>query len=590
MKNSLGVFSHQKKNYLLSAYGKSGILYSTGNGTHFSKVKEGILIPKGLNYRFSSLNSHLFLTYLSVNKKQNQLYGALSPNLSDWGKPVKIGSLEHIGMVVPGYRYKNRYLLYYGGKTLGFISSSDLKNWEPGQIPVLKPDKNLEIEIGGLLAEKEGVMVVYLLKGELDGKPYFSLRSIFLNRRAPEKIIWDKTKVLWDAPDDLIRQDLKFLGILKIKERLVSYWQAKEEVFSLTHFPGLTREKGTLIQPLTLERIGENPLLEPRTDHFWESKAVFNSTAIREGGKVHLIYRAIGERDTSVLGYATSSEGTKIDERLPEPIYVPTQPFECGSLSAAFCSIGYLSGGGGYGGCEDPRIVKIEDRLYMTYVAFDGCNPPRVALTSIKVEDFLARRWRWKTPVLISPPGVVDKNACLLPEKVKGKYVIFHRIYPDILIDFVDDLDFDGKTRWLKGEFRICPRPSFWDSRKIGAGAPPLKTEAGWLLIYQAVGNQDPGRYKMGAMLLDLGDPTRVIYRSSQPILTPDESYENKGHKSGVVYPCGAVTIKDELFVYYGGADTVVCAARVNLAQFLKQLKYDQIPKLEPIAIRPTYH
>jgi len=80
---------------------------------------------------------------------------------------------------------------------------------------------------------------------------------------------------------------------------------------------------------------------------------------------------------------------------------------------------------------------------------------------------------------------MVDKSGCILPEKVDGKYVIFHRVYPDILIDFVDDLNFDG-TKWLKGEFKIAPRPTMWDSRKIGVGAPRSKPKTVGSLFIKA--------------------------------------------------------------------------------------------------------
>ena len=337
-----------------------------------------------------------------------------------------------------------------------------------------------------------------------------------------------------------------------------------------------------------LERFDGNPILVPEPNHWWESKAVFNPAAIYEAGKVHILYRAIGDSDVSVLGYASSSDGFHIDERLDKPVYVPREPFEGAGLvyptasnpQVTYVSAeddeeeenNYVSGGGGWGGCEDPRLTKIDDRVYMTYVAFDGYSPPRVALTSIHIDDFLAKNWQWKKPVLISPPEVVDKNACILPEKINSKYVIFHRIYPDILIDFVDDLDFDGTTRWLKGEFKIRPRVACWDSRKVGAGGPPIKTKDGWLLIYQAIGEGDSSRYKIGAMLLDLKDPTRVLARSGEPILEPQASYENEGWKAGVIYPCGAVVIKDRLLVYYGGADKVTCVASAKLDTLLKHL------------------
>ncbi len=326
----------------------------------------------------------------------------------------------------------------------------------------------------------------------------------------------------------------------------------------------------------TLERFDGNPILEPEPRHWWESKAVFNPAALYEAGRVHLLYRAIGDMDTSVLGYASSPNGLHFDERLEKPVYVPREPFEGVPLTPSTSPVSYessyVSGGGEWGGCEDPRLTRIEDRVFITYVAFDGYSPPRVALSSIAFDDFLAKKWRWQKPVLISPPGIIDKNACILPEKINGKYVIFHRVFPDILIDFVDDLDFDGTTRWLKGEFRIRAKASYWDSRKVGAGPPPIKTKEGWLLICQGVGEGDPGRYKIGAKLLDLKNPTKVLSRTEKPILEPEAWYENEGWKAGVVYPCGAVVIKDRLLVYYGGADKVTCVASVKLGELLDHL------------------
>jgi predicted GH43/DUF377 family glycosyl hydrolase len=332
-----------------------------------------------------------------------------------------------------------------------------------------------------------------------------------------------------------------------------------------------------MAQPrLSMERFEDNPILEPELEHRWESKAVFNPGAIYEAGRVHLVYRAIGDTDTSVLGYASSPDGLHFDERREEPIYVPREPFEgvrsASSPRPVTYASSYVSGGGWMGGCGDPRLTRIEDRVFMTYVAFDGYSHPRVALSSIAYDDFLARNWRWRKPVLISPPGVINKNACILPEKVKGKYVIFHRIFPDILIDFLDDLGFDGKTKWLTGQFKIGPRAGYWDSRKVGAGPPPIKTEEGWLLIYHAVGEKATGSYKIGVMLLELNDPTQVRARSPEPILEPQAWYETKGFKPNVVYPCGAVVIGERLFIYYGGADRVVCVASVKLERLLGRL------------------
>jgi len=126
---------------------------------------------------------------------------------------------------------------------------------------------------------------------------------------------------------------------------------------------------------LLLERFDGNPILKPDPKHFWETKAVFNPAAIYENGKVHIVYRAIGESDVSVLGHASSLDGLHINERLDEPIYVPREPFEGASTAHPYAYQSgdiYISGGGGMGGCEDPRLTRIGDRVYMTYVAYDG--------------------------------------------------------------------------------------------------------------------------------------------------------------------------------------------------------------------------
>ena len=349
--------------------------------------------------------------------------------------------------------------------------------------------------------------------------------------------------------------------------------------------------KGRL--PPVLKRFEGNPILRPEPKHWWESKAVFNPAAIYEGGKVHILYRALGDTDTSVIGYASSLDGFHIDERLDKPVYVPREPFEgVGAIRHAESELSdnYTSGGSFSGGCEDPRLTRIDDRVYLTYVAYDGYSSPRIALSSIHINDFLNKNWKWKKPVLISRPDIVDKNACILPEKIDGKYVIFHRIFPDILIDFVDDLDFDGKSRWLEGQYKIPIRESSssWDSRKVAAGPPPMRTKDGWLFIYHAIDEKDEFRYKMGAMLLAIKDPPRVLARTTHPILEPLARYENEGLKSGVIYPCGAVILNDQLFVYYGGADMVVCVATAKMSEFMSQLSYEREPVQVSVTVNPS--
>ena len=120
---------------------------------------------------------------------------------------------------------------------------------------------------------------------------------------------------------------------------------------------------------LSLERFVGNPILRPDAKHRWETKAAFNPAALYEGGKVHILYRAIGETDVSVLGYASSFDGLHINERLDKPVYVPRELFEGANPSHPHISQSpgmYLSGGGGSGGCEDPRLTKIDSQVYMT--------------------------------------------------------------------------------------------------------------------------------------------------------------------------------------------------------------------------------
>ncbi|OIO19388.1 MAG: hypothetical protein AUJ23_02130 [Candidatus Magasanikbacteria bacterium CG1_02_32_51] len=283
-----------------------------------------------------------------------------------------------------------------------------------------------------------------------------------------------------------------------------------------------------------------------------------------------MIYRAIGDNDESVLGYAISHDGIHIHRRSSIPAFFQKKEER---KSIANCQVTYSSGGGWSGGCEDPRLTLLENDVHLIYTAFDGWGSIRIALSSIGLEKFLNEEWDWSKPVFISPPDQINKNWLLFPEKIKGKLAILHSISPNILIDYVDSLDqFDG-SNFIQSHHNKGKRDSkVWDNWIRGAGPPPIKTKYGWLLFYHAMDQRDPNRYKLGVMILDLKDPTKVLYRSQKPILEPDEIYENQGFKWGVIYSCGAVIMGKTLFVYYGGADRVVCVAATNLDKFLKQL------------------
>jgi predicted GH43/DUF377 family glycosyl hydrolase len=314
------------------------------------------------------------------------------------------------------------------------------------------------------------------------------------------------------------------------------------------------------IKQIRLNRYAGNPIITPNPKLEWQKRAVFNPTALYEYGRVHLAYRAMSEDNTSVIGFASSGDGYKFDELPSEPIYTPRENFEAKLVP------------GGNSGCEDPRLTRIGDMIYMLYTAFNGRSEPRVALTYIKVDDFIARCWNWSRPILISPPNVPDKDAAIFPKMFKGKYAILHRLGSSIWLDYVSDLQF-GENKWLKGNIIMSPKDELPDTEKLGISGPPIETREGWLLLYHCVSRKtQPMTYYVAAALLDLKDPSHVLARRKVPILQPETQYELYGQVNNVVFPCGAVVIGEELFVYYGGADSVIAVATMKLSELMNSL------------------
>lgn len=300
-----------------------------------------------------------------------------------------------------------------------------------------------------------------------------------------------------------------------------------------------------------LRRFKGNPIIAPRPGVLWEAKGTFNPAAIDLGSATHILYRAVSQDNISTIGYASSSDGFTIDERLTKPIYTPRLDIESR-------------------GCEDPRIVKIADRIYMTYTAYDG-NIPRVAVSSIGTDEFLARRWSaWTTPDVITPLNVDNKDASFLPEAVNGTYMVFHRVHENICADFLASLDF-SKSKVTRCIDILAPRKGMWDGLKVGISTPPVRTSQGWLVLYHGVSWS--GIYRVGAILLDFNDPTMVLARTAIPFFEPQEAYEFNGIVSNVVFPCGMVVRGGTAYIYYGGADKVVGVATIKVAELLDMLK-----------------
>ncbi len=320
-------------------------------------------------------------------------------------------------------------------------------------------------------------------------------------------------------------------------------------------------------------RAEQNPILKPDVANEWEIQGTFNPAAWHdEHGTAHILYRAVGSDGVSRLGYAKSIDGLNF-ERLPYPVYSMENIRSIDKFGRThelrFDPVLYPSGGS-YGGAEDPRIVAIEDKLYITCSAFDGWDFIRIAIFSISKKDFIAQKWKWSKLMLISPEGTINKNWVLFPEKINGKFAILHSLSPKIQIGYVDNIEDLGRGLVkIKSDFSQSKeeRPD-WDTWIRGAGAPPIKTKFGWLVFYHATDKNEPHKYKLGAFILDSKDPSKILARSPKPILVPDMWYENDS-KPGVVYVCGAVIDKGVLYVYYGGGDKYACVAKVNAEEIL---------------------
>lgn len=345
----------------------------------------------------------------------------------------------------------------------------------------------------------------------------------------------------------------------------------------------ILRDEEILPNPLQLQRNTTNPILSPRTEYSWEAEAVFNPSAVYDGERVHLFYRAIGNDGVSRIGYATSTDGIHFNERLPYPVFELQRealPQHDPKNIPHIYHPGLYASGGSWGGAEDPRVVKIDDDIHMTLTAFLGWDAVRVALTSILHSDLTEMKWCWRKLGFLSPPGQVHKNWVLFPEKINGKYAVLHSISPHINVHYADSLDeLYNEDSFIESSFEKMEREKSWDTWLRGAGPPPLKTKDGWLLLYHAIEKEEPDRYKVGALLLSHDNPSHIKHRSPTPLLSPLVHYENEG-KPGVVYATGAIIIGDTLFVYYGGGDKTVNVATAPLSEFLEELKLHKEPTL----------
>jgi len=300
---------------------------------------------------------------------------------------------------------------------------------------------------------------------------------------------------------------------------------------------------------MLLKRHPSNPILlpDPRSD--WETYNVFNPSVIYANGLFHMHYRAQGLDWLSRIGYAVSEDGIHWN-RFSQPVLSPESEEDAR-------------------GVEDPRVTEIDGTYYMTYTAysntFEGPDQPThfgggVIPMIAKSRNLIS--WEKIGPLV---RGEDNKDHLLFPRKINGRYVAFHRRPPQVWIAYSDDLVY-----WPLDQMKpvFAPRPdNGWDSFRVGSGGVPIETEEGWLMIYHAY---DPDHvYRLGACLLDLDDPSKVINRPKPFIMEPKELWELRGDVPNVVFASANLRVKDQVYVYYGGADHVVGLATADYHELL---------------------
>lgn len=220
-------------------------------------------------------------------------------------------------------------------------------------------------------------------------------------------------------------------------------------------------------------------------------------------------------------------------------------------------------------GVEDPRITLLDDRYYMTYVSVSQHG----VATSLAVTDDFQQFER--LGVIFCPE---NKDVVLFPELIDDTYVALHR--PNAATPFTTPEMWLARSGdlldWGTHEPLVLDKTA-WELDRVGAGAPPLRTERGWLEIYHGSRPSGvPGKvgtYSAGALVLAVDDPARVVGRTLKPLIVPDQPFEQEGFVPNVVFPTGIVPHDDELWIYYGAADTCCGLAIASLAALLDQVE-----------------
>lgn len=216
-------------------------------------------------------------------------------------------------------------------------------------------------------------------------------------------------------------------------------------------------------------------------------------------------------------------------------------------------------------GMEDPRVTKIDDTYYINYTSVTENGP---ATSLVRTKDFSQYE---RLGIIFAPE---NKDVTIFPEKINGKYMAFNRPVPsglgnpEMWLAQSPDLIHWGMQSHFCGISDADENS--WDNGRIGGGAVPFKTEKGWIKIYHAADKNN--RYCLGVFLLDLLDPSKVIAKTMEPILQPEEIYEKEGFFGNVVFTCGCLLEGNNVILYYGAADDKICRADIKLDDIFKEL------------------
>lgn len=284
---------------------------------------------------------------------------------------------------------------------------------------------------------------------------------------------------------------------------------------------------------MRFQRYTGNPILLPNPLVAWEACNVFNCAVVQHNGLFHMLYRAQGVAYRSSIGYAVSVDGLNWS-RLDKPVLTYGAEYETR-------------------GVEDPRLTLLDGEFYMTYTGYSEHGTRASIAKSRNLID-------WQR-VCVALPDEDNKDHALFPERIGGRYCMFHRREPDIWIAYSDDL-----VHWSDHQRVFGPRAG-WESLKVGISGPPLRIDQGWLLVYHAV--DDGMVYRQGVALLDANDPTRVVSRPAEFVLEPREPWEHLGEVPHVVFSCATLQVGGELWIYYGGADRSIGQARAPMDDVL---------------------